>query len=68
MSECKICGKATRKGRQTCIGCDSVKKVVKEGDNASLFCKSKAEKHLKETPGLFCIAWNKLARKKEKQS
>lgn len=65
--KCKICGTETKKGRQTCIGCDSIKKVAKSGEYAPKEAIVKAEEHLKKKPDLISIVSFKSFFKKNKK-
>lgn len=63
MCKCKICGNETAKNRQTCIGCDSVKKLTKKGSKAPKPIVEKAKEHLNNNPGLFQISWPSFFKK-----
>jgi hypothetical protein len=64
--KCKICGIETRKGRQTCLGCNCIKKVAKSGVKAPKSIKTKAFQHLENKPELKYICWLSFFKKNKK--
>jgi hypothetical protein len=61
--ECKICGRETRKDRKVCIGCYSLKEVVRKKEKAPKSKIEVATKHLLKNPGLTIISWMSFAKK-----
>lgn len=65
--KCEICGCETMKGRKTCKGCRSIKKIAKSGQFAPKTAFKDAEEHLKKKPDLINIISFKSFFKKNKK-
>jgi hypothetical protein len=66
MCKCKICGEETAKNRQTCKGCDALKKVAKKRENTPKEVFNIANKHLEKKPGLINVSWASFFKKNTK--
>ena len=64
--KCKICGNETKKDREICLGCVSVKRVAKSRDKAPKVFLNKAVEHLDKNPGLLNISWSSFFKKNTK--
>jgi len=67
MCTCKICGKETRKGRQTCIGCTHTIEVASKQDKASKSSQRIALDHLQKNSGLAIISFSSFKKKRTAQ-
>ncbi len=57
MSKCKICGDETKKQREICLGCYSLKKVARNKDKSAKRDFEIASSHLEKNPRLINLSW-----------
>lgn len=63
MVKCKLCGNKTAKGRQTCKGCQALKRTAKSKDKTPMNIFKIANDHLDKNPGLINISWKSFWKK-----